>query len=389
MAQLQQIDAEQVPLAFSRINNAFIGILSGIVAAECYNRFHGTKLPTALAFFSGRRLVPIMTSVAMLVISGILFFIWPAVFNALVSFGTAISKMGAFGAGIYAFFNRLLIPTGLHHALNAVFWFDLIGINDIGNFWSNTGVKGVTGMYQAGFFPVMMFGLPAAALAIYHKAAPENKKQVFSLFFAGAIAAFVTGLTEPIEFSFMFAAPQLYLVHAILSGLSVMFSDLMKWTAGFGFSAGAIDFLLSLNVPIANQPLMLMVQGLVVGVIYYLIFSFAIEKFDIATPGRKAPVADASQASLTDIKGNVSADDKDQEQAEIIYQAIGGKDNVISINNCATRLRLNLKDTDLVDLDKINGLGLPGVQVVDKNNLHVIVGTNVQFIADAIKKLHQ
>jgi len=287
VAMLQGIDVENVNPAFSKIGNAFVGILSGIVAANMYNRFSHVQLPDALAFFSGKRLVPIMTSVAMLVVSLALFFIWPVVYSGLVSFGTAISKLGAVGAGIYGFFNRLLIPTGLHHALNSVFWFDVAGINDIGNFWSGKGEKGVTGMYQAGFFPIMMFGLPAAGLAMYHTAKPERKKQVASLMLAAGFAAFFTGVTEPVEFAFMFLAPGLYLLHAFLTGLSLTIAALFHWTAGFGFSAGFIDFFLSSRLPLANQPLMLIVQGLVFAVIYYFLFRFFITKFDLKTPGRE------------------------------------------------------------------------------------------------------
>ena len=244
--------------AFGKINNAFIGILSGLVAAIMYNRFSHVKLPDFLAFFSGKRLVPIMSAVAMLVASAALFYIWPIVFGGLVNFGEAISSIGAVGAGLYGFFNRLLIPTGLHHALNAVFWFDTVGINDINKFWSSEGVKGVTGMYQAGFFPIMMFGLPAAALAMYHTAKTKRKKQAASLMLAAGFASFFTGVTEPLEFSFMFLAPALYVVHAALTGLSLFIAASFNWTAGFGFSAGFVDYLLSLRIPIANFPLMLL-----------------------------------------------------------------------------------------------------------------------------------
>ena len=192
VAMLQGVDPADVNAAFGKIGNQFIGILSGIVGATMYNRFSHVKLPDALAFFSGKRLVPIMSAVAMLVVSAVLFFVWPIIFSGLVSFGTTISKMDFVGAGLYGFFNRLLIPTGLHHALNSVFWFDVAGINDIGKFWSGEGVKGVTGMYQAGFFPVMMFGLPAAALAMYHTAKTKKKKQVASLMLAAGFASFFT-----------------------------------------------------------------------------------------------------------------------------------------------------------------------------------------------------
>ncbi len=190
VALLQGVDVEDVNAAFDSIGNQFIGILSGIVASIMYNRFSHIKLPDALAFFSGKRLVPIMSAVTMLLASAILFFIWPFIYSGLVSFGKAIIDLDAIGAGLYGFFNRLLIPTGLHHALNSVFWFDVAGINDIANFWSGQGEKGVTGMYQAGFFPVMMFGLPAAALAMYQTAKTKRKKMAAALLLAAAFASF-------------------------------------------------------------------------------------------------------------------------------------------------------------------------------------------------------
>lgn len=303
----------------------------------------------------------------------------------------AFTNLGWIGAGLYAFFNRLLIPTGLHHALNAVFWFDLIGINDIGNFWSGTGELGITGMYQAGFFPVFMFGLPAAGIAMWQQSNSKYRSQVFSLFLAGGVAAFVTGVTEPIEFAFMFVAPALYFVHAVLTALSVAFAAFMQWTAGFGFSAGAIDFLLSQGLPLANNPWMLMVQGAVVGLIYYVVFTFVIKKFDLATPGRKGPldeqmsVADESPTKTTTTSSKPLT--KEEKQAAIIYDALGGKENIADITNCATRLRLTLNDTDTVDVNKIKGTGVPGVNVVDKKNLQVIVGTNVQSVADALQDI--
>lgn len=391
VAQLTGVPVEEVSASFAKVGNGnvFFGLIAGIIAAECFNKFHRTRLPEAFAFFSGRRLVPIMTGIFSLLAALVLLFVWPAVFDGLTLFGEGISSMGWLGAGIYAFFNRLLIPTGLHHALNNVFWFDLIGINDIGNFWANVGEKGVTGMYQAGFFPVFMFGLPGACLAMYRKAAPDYKKQVMSLFLAASVAAFVTGVTEPIEFSFMFLAPALYLAHAALTALSVAFAALMHWTAGFSFSAGAIDFILSLRVPMANQPWMLILQGLVMAVLYYLVFSFMIDKFDIATPGRKGPVDGLSnnqdEAQVT--KGVPHKMSKEERQAAVIYEAVGGKDNLKVVNNCSTRLRLQLEDTSKVDQAKLKSAGAMGVNVIDKENLQVIIGTTVQQVADALEDL--
>src|SRR5690625_2575058 len=290
VAMLMGIDAAEVNPAFGSIGNQFVGILSGVVAAAMYNRFSHVQLPDALAFFSGRRLAPIVTSVAMIGVSVILFFVWPAIYTGLVNFGTGIVGLGAIGAGIYGFFNRLLIPVGLHHALNSVFWFDVAGIDDITKFWASEGTKGVTGMYQAGFFPIMMFGLLGAAFAIYQTARPEKKKQIASLMLAAGFASFFTGVTEPLEFSFMFVAPLLYFFHAVLTGISLTIAATFQWIAGFGFSAGFVDWFLSLRMPLANKPWMLIVQGLVFAAIYYVVFRFAIVKFNLTTPGREEDI---------------------------------------------------------------------------------------------------
>ncbi|HEY2422166.1 MAG TPA: N-acetylglucosamine-specific PTS transporter subunit IIBC [Neobacillus sp.] len=376
---LKGIDPTKVDPAFGKIGNAFVGIISGLVAASMFNRFSKVKLPDALAFFSGKRLVPIMTAVSMLVVSLALFFIWPVIYTGLVSFGEAIAKLGAFGAGLYGFFNRLLIPTGLHHALNSVFWFNVAGINDIGNFWASKGTKGVTGMYQAGFFPVMMFGLPAAALAMVHTAKTKKRKEIASLMLAAGFASFFTGVTEPIEFAFMFVAPMLYLVHAVLTGLSLTIAALFHWTAGFGFSAGLVDFVLSLKIPIANQPYMLLVQGLVFAVIYYFLFRFIITKFNLMTPGREEDTDEEN----TDVVGTkVTANNKFAVMAEKIYDGLGGDANVTSIDNCVTRLRIEVKDMKAVDQKKIKSTGVPGINVVGPQSIQVVVGTNVQFVAD-------
>ncbi|MGM0158410.1 PTS system, N-acetylglucosamine-specific IIBC component [Enterococcus sp. AZ191] len=376
--------------AFSTMdNNVFIGIIAGLTAAAMYNRFSQVKLPMALSFFSGKRLVPIMSALAMLVISGILLFIWPSVYDVLVAFGKGILRLGFVGAGLYGFFNRLLIPTGLHHALNSVFWFGVAGINDIGNFLagqqaldSGQAIVGQTGMYQAGFFPVMMFGLPAGALAIYQCARPEKKKQTASLMLAAAFASFFTGVTEPLEFSFMFVAWPLYVLHAVFTGISLAVSAFFHWTAGFAFSAGFVDYFLSLKNPVANQPLMLLVQGAVFAVIYYFGFRFAIQKFNLMTPGRE----ETAREETPDI---ATGDDKFAILATQIYQALGGKENVRVIDNCTTRLRLQVQDTDKVDQEKIKQTGVPGVKVIDKTNIQVVVGTQVQFVADEMSRLQQ
>lgn len=381
VAQLMQIEAGAVNAAFSRINNQFIGIISGLVAASMYNRFSHVQLTPALSFFSGKRLVPIMTSFAMIAVSAVLFFVWPIVYSGLVTFGTTISEMGAVGAGIYGFFNRLLIPTGLHHALNSVFWFDAIGINDIGNFWASTGVEGITGRYQAGFFPVMMFGLPAAALAMYHTAKDHKKKVAGGLLLAAAISSFFTGVTEPMEFAFVFLAPGLYLVHALLTGISVFIAAQFQWIAGFGFSAGFVDFFLSLKMPLAVNIWMLIPLGLVVGVIYYFLFRFLIVKMNLKTPGREDDEAQEGEGVVLGKGTNFSL------LAAEILQGLGGKENIASLDYCITRLRLEVKDNLLVDEAKIKKAGVAGVIRPSKTNVQVVIGPQVQFVADEFKKL--
>lgn len=386
IAAFQHIDVEKVNAAFTKMNNGnvFVGILAGLLAAAMYNRFSNVKLPMALSFFSGKRCVPIVTAALMLVVSAGLMFIWPPIFGALVAFGETIAKMGAVGAGLYGFFNRLLIPTGLHHALNNVFWFNTAGIDDIGKFWANEGTKGITGMYQAGFFPVMMFGLPAGAYAIYRQSRPEKRKATASLMLAAAFASFFTGVTEPLEFSFMFVAWPLYVVHAALTGISMFIAALFHWTAGFNFSAGLVDFVLSLRVPIANQPLMLVVLGLIMAVVYYFVFTFVIKTFNLMTPGREEGEGEED----LDLDESF-ADNKFAALAACIYTGLGGAENVVSIDNCTTRLRLVVKDTAKADQDKIKATGVPGVRVIDKENIQVIVGTEVQFVADEMNKMQQ
>ena len=251
--------------AFGKINNQFIGIVSGLIGAFCYNKFKDTKLPDALAFFSGKRCVAIMAALMTLIVDLILFFVWPFIYGALISLGEAIMSLGAVGVGIYTFLNRLLIPVGLHHALNSVFWFDVAGINDIARFWGTASVEGLqpgeAGMYMSGFFPVMMFGLPAAALAMYHTAKSNKKKVAAGLLFSGALCAFFTGVTEPLEFSFMFLAPVLYVIYALMCGIVAGITVLFPFRAGFWFSAGFVDWFFSFKAPNAEGGLLLIFHG--------------------------------------------------------------------------------------------------------------------------------
>ncbi len=385
VAQIQGIDASAVPAAFGKINNQFVGILVGIVSAELYNRFSTVELHKALAFFSGKRLVPILTSFAGIFIAFILMAIWPAIYGALVGFGESIQGMGSAGAGVYAFFNRLLIPVGLHHALNSVFWFDVAGINDIPNFLGGaksiaegTATVGITGMYQAGFFPIMMFGLPGAALAIYHTSKSKNKDKVASIMIAAGFASFFTGVTEPLEFSFMFLAPVLYVIHAALTGVSVFIAASMQWIAGFGFSAGLVDMFLSTRNPLATQWYMLIAQGLVFFGIYYAVFRFAIVKFNLKTPGRED---DEEEGAV------VGGSSDKTELAKQYLRALGGHGNLNTIDACITRLRLSVKNTDVINEKTLKDLGAMGVVKLGSNNLQVILGPQAEIVAGEMKAI--
>lgn len=375
------VEADQVPAAFTKINNQFIGILCGIIAALCYNRFYKTNMPDFLGFFAGRRFVPIMTVVVTLIVCIPLYFVWPIIYNFLVWVGESIVNLGAIGAGIYGFLNRLLIPIGMHHALNSVFWFGVADINDIGKFWGQIegGVQGITGMYQAGFFPVMMFGLPGAALAMYHTAKTNKKKVAAGILLSAALCSFFTGVTEPLEFSFMFLAPGLYVVHALLAGISVALVAALPVRAGFQFSAGFVDWVLSFNAPFAENPLWLLPIGIAFFAIYYVVFRFVITKFNLKTPGREDDNTEEMNIELGD--ADYAA------MAAAILEGLGGKENVTSADNCITRLRLEVKDRLLVDEKKLKASGAAGVIRPGKTSVQVIIGPKVQFVADEFKKL--
>jgi len=311
-----------------------------------------------------------------------LLFVWPVIFGALVALGEAIVSLDAVGAGIYAFFNRLLIPFGLHHALNNVFWFDTIGLGDLTHFWAGETSADVTwslGMYMSGFFPCMMFGIPGAALAMVHTAKPAKKKVAIGLVASAAIAAFVCGVTEPFEFGFMFLAPVLYVIYALLYGIFVTITTLVGFRAGFSFSAGATDLLFSASLPAAQKTWMIIPLGIAAFIVFYVVFRFAIVKFNLKTPGREDDDVDETTVKL--------ANNNFTEVAKIILEGVGGKENVASIDNCITRLRLEIKDYTKVDEKKIKSAGVAGVIRPGKTSVQVIIGTKVQFVADEFKKL--
>ena len=370
-------------IAFSKIaGNSFIGILAAIIGAACYNKFKNTQLPDWLAFFSGKRSVAIVTAVVSIVVSVVLLFVWPVIFGVLVALGNGIAKMGGVGAGIYAFLNRLLIPTGLHHALNNVFWFDTIGLGDLSHYWAgdtSADVGWSLGMYMSGFFPCMMFGIAGAALAMVQTA--KNKKAAIGLVVSAAICAFVCGVTEPFEFGFMFLCFPLYIVYAVLYGIFTIITYYSGFRAGFCFSAGATDLVFSASLPAHANTWMIIPLGIAAFVVFYLVFRFAITKFDLKTPGREDEDEEAAEANITLANNDYTA------IAKGVLAAVGGKGNVANVDYCATRLRFEIKDHTAVDEKAVKKAGAAGVIRPSKTACQVVIGPKVQFVYDELKKM--
>ena len=370
-------------IAFSKIaGNSFIGILAAIIGAACYNKFKNTQLPDWLAFFSGKRFVAIATGLISILVSVVLLFVWPVIFDALVAIGNGIAGMDGIGAGIYAFLNRLLIPTGLHHALNNVFWFDTIGLGDLSHFWAgetSADVGWSLGMYMSGFFPCMMFGILGAALAMVKTA--KNKKAAIGLVLSAAICAFVCGVTEPFEFGFMFLCFPLYVVYAALYGIFTVITYYSGFRAGFCFSAGATDLVFSASLPAAAKTWMIIPLGIAAFVVFYLVFYFAITKFDLKTPGREDDDVEESEKNIKLSNNNYTA------IATGVLAAVGGKENITGADYCATRLRLEVKDSSAVNEKAVKAAGAAGVIRPSKTSCQVVIGPQVQFVFDELKKM--
>ncbi len=362
--------------------NTFIGILAGIIGGVCYNKFHTIKLPDFLAFFSGKRFVAIATALVSIVVSVVLFFAWPILFSGLVALGQGISKLGAVGAGIYAFLNRLLIPVGLHHALNNVFWFEGLGLGDLHAYWNGKTAADVgwsVGMYMAGFFPCMMFGIPGAALAMIQTAKTNKRKIAIGVVGSAALCAFICGVTEPFEFAFMFLAFPLYVIYALLYGIFTTITVALGFRAGFCFSAGATDLLFGASLPAAANYWLIIPLGIAAFAVFYFVFLFAIKKWDLKTPGRE----DDQEGEL-----NIELANNDYTaMAQIILEGLGGKENIASADHCITRLRMEVKDRLLVDEKKIKSSGASGVIRPGKTAVQIIIGPKVQFVYDELKKL--
>lgn len=365
------------------------GIITGLVGGAVYNRWADIKLPDFLSFFGGKRFVPIATGFFCLILAAVFGYVWPPVQHAIHSGGEWIVSAGALGSGIFGFINRLLIPTGLHQVLNTIAWFQ------IGEFTNTAGVvfhgdinrfyagDGTAGMFMSGFFPIMMFGLPGAALAMYFAAPKARRPMVGGMLLSVAITAFLTGVTEPLEFLFMFLAPLLYLLHALLTGISLFVATALNIHAGFSFSAGAIDYALMYNLPAASSNVwMLVVMGLIFFAIYFVVFSFVIRMFNLKTPGREDEEVDIVKEEV-----NSNTEEGLTQLATNYIAAVGGTDNLKAIDACITRLRLSVADSALVNDAMCKRLGASGVVKLNKQTIQVIVGAKAESIGDVMKRV--
>ncbi|MCI3180793.1 PTS N-acetyl-D-glucosamine transporter [Caulobacter sp. CCUG 60055] len=349
-----------------------LGILSGLIGGTFYNRFSDFKLPEYLAFFGGRRFVPIISGVAGLVLALAFGAGYDGVAGAIDGLSRALTQAGDVGLFVYGVLNRVLILTGLHHILNNVAWFilgDYHGATgDLNRFFAGDPSAG---KFMSGFFPVMMFGLPAACLAMYHAARPERRKAVGGMLLSMALTAFLTGVTEPIEFSFMFLAPPLFAIHAALTGLAMALMDMLHVRLGFGFSAGLFDYVLNFHK--STRPWVLLPFGVAYGLLYYGLFRWAIRRFDLKTPGREAEDA------------IVVAPRTEGGRGEAFAAALGGSANLATVDACTTRLRLVVRDQAAVDEAALKGLGARGVIRPSAEALQVVLGPIADQVAGEIR----
>lgn len=360
----------------------FGGIMIGGIAGFLYNKYKDIKLPEFLAFFGGKRFIPIATGVSAVVLSGVMGVIWPPIQNTLHAFSHWMSSSGELGLFLYGFLNRVLLVTGLHHVLNSLFWFQLgdftnahgvVVHGDIARFMSGDSSAGY---FMAGYFPIMMFGLPAICLAMYTTAYKENKKAVAGLLLSMALTSFLTGVTEPIEYSFVFLAPLLYLIHAILTGISLALMDFMHVRLGFSFSAGAIDYVLFFKL--AQNPLYILPVGILMFAIYWFLGVFFIKKFNLQTIGRES-VEELEASEKLKLLSN------DSREAQFI-KSLGGADNLVNIDACTTRLRLVVRSSTNIDKSMLKALGAKGFVMPSDTTLQVILGPQAEIVASSLRE---
>lgn len=360
------------------------GVIVGVVAGLLYNRFRDIQLPQFLGFFGGKRFVPIATAFTCLALGFVAGYVWPMIQGNLNAFGNSMAQAGAIGAFVFGVLNRLLIPFGLHHVLNTIFWFQFgtfqgpygVVTGDINRFFAGDPTAGA---YTTGFYFIMMFALPAACIAMIAAAKKENRKAVTGMLISIAATAFLTGITEPIEFTFMFLAPVLYVFHAIMTGIALAVANIFGMKMGFGFSAGLLDYLLSFGI--SSKPLMIILVGLI-----FAVFYLVIKKFNLPTPGREETGADLLE-EVSDGDYSVSASSPIKAKAEAMINALGGKENIEHLDACVTRLRLVLKDSSKMNEREIKKLGASGIMKLDSKNVQVIVGTIADPLVSQMKKL--
>lgn len=378
------------------------GIFSGIAAGLIYNKYKEIKLPQFLGFFGGKRFIPIATSLVMMLLGLFFGWVWPNIQENINGFGNMIATSGIIGAFIFGFLNRLLIPFGLHHILNSIFWFQFgefttiggeVVTGDILRFLNGDPTAGI---FQTGFFPIMMFALPAACLAMIVAAKNEKRKAVSGMLLGIAFTSFLTGITEPIEFTFLFLAPGLFVIHAILTGTMLAITAFLGMRHGYSFSAGLIDYLLNFNL--AENPIGLLGVGLIIGFIYFIIFYLCIMKFNLHTPGREADEAhdkeedkekeDCKTSEILDneivVKPLRSKFDK---IAESIIEAVGGKANINDVDSCITRIRLKLRDGSKLDKAKLKQIGATEIIRLGSNNVQIIIGTMADPIVSRMRRI--
>ncbi|PTX55218.1 PTS system N-acetylglucosamine-specific IIB component (Glc family) /PTS system N-acetylglucosamine-specific IIC component (Glc family) [Melghirimyces profundicolus] len=364
------------------------GIITGLVTAWLYRKYHDVRFPEWLQFFGGKRFVPIITSFVMFFVGILFYFIWPTVEGWIETAGNGVIGAGAAGLFGFGMLNRLLIPLGLHHIFNSVAWFQLgkfqtpegeVVTGDLSRFLAGDPSAGI---FMAGFFPIMMFALPAACLAMVHEAKPSQRPMVAGVLGSAVLTSFMTGITEPIEFSFMFLAPALYLIHAVLTGTSMALTYLLDVKHGFGFSAGLIDYLV--NFHLSTNAWWIIPVGLGYGVIYYGVFRFAIRKFNLPTPGRIEETDSTETGGVAN--GGKNPDELDRLAHEVL-KAIGGEENIEELDACITRLRITLKDEEKLDKPLLKKLGAAGVIRVGPRYYQAVFGTQSELLRDRILRL--
>lgn len=399
---------EEVLGIFTFRMSIFGGIVVGLWTAFIHNRFHTQQLPMAFSFFSGNRFVPLMIIATIPFLSVAAYFIWPYANDLINGLGSIISGTGAFGTFLYGFSERLLIPTGLHHVLNQLLRFTPFGgtaeingetVSGALNIFNtemslkdpDVGIlRHATRFLTQGYHPFQVFGLPAAAFAMYKAARPEQRKKVKGVFLAGALTSFATGITEPVEFAFIFISPLLWIFHAFMAGLSFMLMTLFNVAIG-NAGGGLMDLTVFgiLQGTYTKWPLVVLI-GLIYAAIYYFVFKFVIEKFNIMTPGRdKNESSESSSENVEETaatsQGKSGAKVESSELGDKILQALGGRENISEIDNCISRLRLVLEDTSIVNENLLKETGSMGLVVIDKNNIQVVYGPKVEQAARSLK----